>query len=343
MPRKSSLALVEAIAIAMASGRNLLLTSVPEPLRVWYWNGEDPREEIERRIAAIGLHYRIRREEIEGRLFVDSGRDSKIIIAAKTTNGVVIAKPLVDALRQTLRDNKIDVLQIDPLISSHRVEENDNTPMEIVLDEWAGIAETENIAMEIIHHSRKTGGTEVTVEHGRGASAIINKVRSARTLNTMTKDEAKKAGVTAQYRSYFRMDNGKANLAPPPDKSEWFRLQSVPLGNGDPVDPSGDEVGVVTTWEWPGAFDGITTADLLAAQKKVASGGSWRANSQAKDWVGYAIAEALRLDATLEADKHKITRMLKIWIDNGAFAIELRKDDERHEREFVVVGKWATD
>jgi hypothetical protein len=35
-------------------------------LRVWYWNGEDPKEETERRIAAILLHFKIPPEEIEG-------------------------------------------------------------------------------------------------------------------------------------------------------------------------------------------------------------------------------------------------------------------------------------
>jgi hypothetical protein len=84
---KSSLALVE--AIAMATGRPLLGVPVPKRLRVWYWNGEDPKEETERRIAAILLHFKIPPEEIEGWLFTDSGRETPICIAEPHKDGVI--------------------------------------------------------------------------------------------------------------------------------------------------------------------------------------------------------------------------------------------------------------
>jgi hypothetical protein len=54
---KSILALTE--AIAMATGRALLGITPRQRCRVWYWNGEDPREETEPRIAAICLHFGI--------------------------------------------------------------------------------------------------------------------------------------------------------------------------------------------------------------------------------------------------------------------------------------------
>ena len=61
---------------------------------------------------------------------------------------------------------------------------------------WTGIADVTNTAIDLAHHTRKTGGAEVTVEDGRGAVALLNAVRSARVLNMMTEDEAAKAGVT---------------------------------------------------------------------------------------------------------------------------------------------------
>ena len=45
----------------MASGQNLLGVAAIRPMRVWYWNGEDPQEELERRVLAICLHYNIDR------------------------------------------------------------------------------------------------------------------------------------------------------------------------------------------------------------------------------------------------------------------------------------------
>ena len=41
----------------MATGRALLGDAPVCPLRVWYWNGGDPMDELERRFAAASLHY----------------------------------------------------------------------------------------------------------------------------------------------------------------------------------------------------------------------------------------------------------------------------------------------
>ena len=60
---KSSKRMVE--ALAMASGRALPGVKPVQRLRVWYWNGEDPQEETDRRLAAACLHYGISPEEIE--------------------------------------------------------------------------------------------------------------------------------------------------------------------------------------------------------------------------------------------------------------------------------------
>jgi hypothetical protein len=336
---KSSLALVE--AIAMATGRNLVGFIPVRPLKVWYWNGEDPAVEIERRIAAILLHYGIDRSELEGRLFIDSGRDQKIVIARKARGDVTIAHPLVDEIKATIRKNGIDAFIIDPFVRCHEVSENDNSEIEPVAAQWADIADSGNCAVELVHHSRKTGGGEVTVEHSRGGICLIDKSRSARALNPMSKEEAEKAGVE-HPRYYFRVDNGKANLAPPADNSTWYRLKSVNLGNSSADYPAGDDIQVVTSWKMPDPLDSVTVADLLAAQKAVAAGGPWREDQQAKDWVGYPIAAALRLAADSKSTRAKVKRLLKIWIENGAFKIVEGTDTKRNKRKFVEVGEWAT-
>ena len=54
---KTNLMIVE--ALAMVTGRALLGILPPQRVRVWYWNGEDPYDELERRIGAACLHYGI--------------------------------------------------------------------------------------------------------------------------------------------------------------------------------------------------------------------------------------------------------------------------------------------
>jgi hypothetical protein len=336
---KSTLVIAE--AIAMATGRPLLGIKATEKARVWYFNGEDPIDEINRRVVATLKHYRISASDIEGSLFLDSGRSQPIVIAHQTRDGAIIQEPVIGAVVEAIERHKIDVMILDPFVSTHQVSENDNNAIERVAKTWAHIADITGCAINLVHHSRKTGGAEVSVEDGRGASALVSAARSARAFNQMSEDEARKAGVENR-RSYFRTDNGKANLAPPSDKATWFHLVSVPLGNG-PGGTDGDMVGVVTTWEWPDHSATVTVEHLRAAQREVAKGGPWRASVQSKEWIGVPIARALNVDLGSVSGKAKVASMLKIWIANGMFVEVEGRDKKREKRMFVEVGEWATD
>lgn len=339
---KSSLSLVE--AVAMASGRNLLDVPVKAVLSVWYVNLEDPREEIERRIAGILLHYKVRPAEIEGRLFIDSGRDVSVIVAEKFGDRVVVAQPVVDDLVEEIRARDIDCLIIDPFVSSHGVPENDNGAIDRVAKVFARVADLTSSSVELVHHTRKPSrgqSSENTVDDARGAVALIGAVRSARVLNTMTVEEAAGAGVkTEDRRRYFRVDDGKANMQPPADRAVWRKLVSVGLGNHTGLDPE-DWIGVATAWVLPGAFDMVTTAHLDRVVALVREG-EYRVDVQAKAWIGRAVADVLGLDADEAVNRTKIKGILHAWFQNGALSKEWRKDRFRELREFVIVGSGET-
>jgi hypothetical protein len=339
---KTSLVLVE--AVAMATGRPLLGIQSPEgPLTVWVINLEDPQEELERRVTAILMHYRIAPEEIAGRLFLDTGRRFKLVMAETTRDGTMIVRPVVEALTEEIRARKVDVVILDPFVKSHRVSENDNGAIDLVATAFADIADATACAFDIVHHVRKTGGQEITVEDGRGAVALLGAVRSARVLNAMTKEEADRAGEGVNHRSYFRAANGKLNMAPPPaDKAEWFHLLSVPLGNGDPQNPvdNGDYVQCVARWHFPDALADVTVDHLREVQTAIAAG-RWRESAQAKAWAGYAVGRVMGVDMGTKAGKAKVGRLLKIWIASGALMVVEGEDDARVKRSFVIVGTPA--
>jgi len=331
---KSSLLFAE--AASMVSGRALLHGIAPvEPLNVWIWNGEDPIVELNRRVAATMKHFGIKPQDCKGRLFVDSGRDTKIVIAETTKSGTTIVRPVVKAIKATIVEHKIDVVVIDPFVSSHRASENDNNAMDAIAREWADIADHTGCAIELVHHVRKTGDFEVTVEMLRGGSALVSAARSARVLNQMTSEEAKKAGVENR-RSCFRVNNGKSNMSPSSENATWFHMQSVDLENRGRYQ-DGDSIGVVTEWKWPDPLEDVTAKDLQAVLQAVGAG-RWRESPQAKDWVGRAVAETLDLDVEDEHAKAKIKGLLKIWIKNGALAVVEGKDEKRMDRKFVEVG-----
>jgi AAA domain len=338
---KSALVIVE--ALAMVTRKNLLKDGeLPAaPLRVWYINLEDPPDELQRRVTAACLHHKILPEEIEGRLFITSGRDTEIVIARDDRGGLKLAEPVIDALRQEIQDKQIDVLIIDPFVASHGVSENDNVKINAVLGQWRMLADVTRCAIELVHHTRKPafGQGEYSVDDARGAGAMIAAVRSARTLNPMTKDEAVKAGLAEdQRRLFFRVDNGKANLAPPAERSTWRRHISVQLGNGESVAHAGDSVGVVDTWEWPDPTEDVTPDDVRAVQEAVAAG-VWRENPQANDWVGNAIADVLALDVDEPSVRAKVKQLQRSWVNDGVLKIVERKNAKREIKRYVEVGK----
>lgn len=333
---KSALALAE--AMAMASGKPVLGVRPRDRLRVGYWNGEDPFEETERRALAASLLHDLGPDDLEGWLHLGSGRDDEVTIAEQTSSGAVILAPNVEAVIATIRALRLDVVIIDPFVSSHRVTENDNTAIDLVAKRWGKIAEATNAAVELVHHTRKTNGNETTVEDGRGAVSLLNAARSARVLNAMSKDERERAEVKPGE-AYFRVERGKANLAPPAEGAEWYQVASVDLGNGTPDEPS-DNVGAVRRWKWPDPFDGITAGDLLTVQRAI-DGKQWRENIQANDWVGKAIAQALDLDLEDKADRQKAKALLKTWLNTGALVRVTATDEHRKERAMIEVGKWA--
>jgi hypothetical protein len=329
---KSSLKIGE--ALAMASGRDLYGKGLPEgALTVWLWNLEDPHDEIERRLHATAQRFNITAEEIGDRLMVDSGRDQPLVMATEGPDGAMIVRPVVDALIEEMIARKIDVLQVDPFISSHAVSENDNNAIDVVAKEWNIVAERTGAAINLVHHVRKQNGDAATADSARGASALIGKARSVLVYNRMTDDEAKQLGVEeAERRFFFRTDNDKANLAPP-EGGDWYRMNNVDLENGD-------SVGVACSWTPPDLFEGMTASHLYRVQKAV-SEGEWRENIQSKEWVGIPIASALMLDSGDEKDRKKIARFLKAWLREGALEVVEAEDKKRMTRKFVVVGKWV--
>ena len=184
---KSSLIVAE--AVAMVTGRNLIAHQPSNSLRVWLFNGEDPYDELQRRIAAFMLHHCITSSEIGNRLYITSGRDTEFFIAETTHGTTTLSIPNYNEIIQQIRQNNIDVLIIDPFISSHKVAENDNNGIDLVVKAWNKIANATGCAIELVHHARKGNGDKTTVDDARGASALNAAARSVRTLNRMTADE----------------------------------------------------------------------------------------------------------------------------------------------------------
>lgn len=346
---KSSLGLVE--AVAMASGKPLLGVQPEGLFRVRIWNGEDPQNEMDRRLLAVRQHFGVTPEDLGDRLFVDSGRDQPIAIAHMAKDGAKIYAPVSSAVRKALLLQQIDVLFIDPFVKSHAVSENDNMAIDVVVKEWNLIAGQTRVALELVHHSRKLNGAEnTTIEDARGGSALVSGVRAARVLARMSEKQAKKLGRTSDYKSLFRIADAANNMAAAivGEDETWYELISVDIRNAR-FDESGkmtrksDKVGVATLSKTHGqGLEEKAPTPERANQETQAlaalASGAWKDGVKAGSaWAGLPIAAAFGLDIEDPDDKAQAKAILAALISQKKVKRVPKTDKNRNSRIFIEV------
>lgn len=322
-------------ALAMVSGRALLGTKPPKRLRTWIFNAEDPRDEMERRIMAACIHYKLKPADLEGHLFLDSGREQELCVAIEDKKaGVRIQQPIVEAVVEQIERNGIDVMIVDPFVSTHGVNENDNGAIDKVAKLWAQIADYTNCSIDIVHHLRKVADREATVEDARGAVSLIGAARSVRVLNRMSEEQAGEAGIDKADRfGYFYTTYGKSNLTPLSHKAEWRHLVSTPLGNGTGLAQPQDFAPVVTEWQWPSAEEvaGDLTEDQRASILAAVSASDYKKSPKAKNWVGGAVAYAVGLDLDDNVQRKRAASLVTALMREGALVEREERDPVRRE------------
>lgn len=261
-----------AVGLSLAHGRGLIGDWVHQQANTLMCCLEDPEDEFDRRIAAGMIRHRLAPEDLDGAVYHINGRDRRLVLAALDADGLSVTYPDKDALLEQIRALEIGCVIVDPFVNSHELEENSNPHINAAARAWAEIAEAGNCAVLLIHHTRK-GAAAGDIDAARGASALIGAARAGFTLTAMTSEEAAEFGIPeAERRRHVRLDDAKANLAPPSEKARWFRLDSVQLGNANDFYPKGDSVQAVSAWEPPSIWQDLTPAAINVALDAIAAG-----------------------------------------------------------------------
>ena len=187
----------------------------------------------------------------------------------------------VKELIRALRDWPCTVFSVDPLVSTHRVNENSNVDLEEVMSQWRRVAAETRCAIELPSHIPKTGGDSEAhagnLEAIRGASAIGAAARQVTTLARMSARTAERYGVAPEpARHLVRLDRAKGNYSSPAGSALWLRMQAVSLENH----------GLYP--DWVGVFE-VFPFELAAA-------GTEATRSQGREWN----QRAAKLRAALE-------------------------------------------
>ena len=335
---KSSMQMVEGVSVA--TGKPLLGEPVHETCKVWIVNLEDPMEEMQRRMAAVMQHYDIKPDDIRGRLFLDAGRELKMIFAKQSRDGLEVVEEIVEYMIKVINDNGIGLVFIDPWVAAlGQINENDNAAMNAAVGAVRAIADATDAAIVLTHHIRKQNGEDATIDSVRGAGSLIGAARAARVLNRVSMEEAMKLGVSeSEARGIMRVDDGKNNLSLPAEKATYRRMLGVQLANEE-------YVGVAVEFKLPDLFDGVQAKHALEVQRIVGAaeekGEPMRKNVQAKSWVGVAVADVLKLDMEKKHEKAKVKAIVNKWLETGVLKeSEWKSGRDGREVPVIVVGEW---
>jgi hypothetical protein len=338
---KTSLEHVE--AMSMAIGRDLLTGFPCTQRRVLHLNAEEPQHELDLRFAAIRSAYGIKDEEYEGWLFVESLTDlpqeqrPKFAWTDRFGNAFP-NMPVVEAFIDKCRELKIDVAQIDPLISFHKIRENVNEDMDVLVKEAFGLAAQKvGMSVDLSHHVRKPGqGQESsTIEDARGGGALVFACRIARVLNFITPGEASTLQIDETLRKrYIKIDDGKGNPKPL-GAASWVEIEGQNLTNGE-------EVATLRRWQ-PATLTESLPSDTWQRIRALVRTGAFRVSDKSPEWLGWAVAKDLGIDifpggGNPKHLKAKVCNILFVCEKNKVIAREERPDEKRRPRAWYILG-----
>ena len=251
---KTSLAVLEAIAWVV--DKPLTGEFIRPRGNAWIITAEESTEEMQRRILATCLHFKIDPDDLCGRLFVTSTKDGGTFKVITLENGgkLVETESPDDVIAEML-ENDIGYLCVDPFITTHECEEADNGGMDKVTRVFCRIATATKAVVSLLHHVVKSDDPEAhagNLARVRGASGIVNAARHAYTISNINEETKTKHGLTDEEAvRIMRMDVGlKGNYVLRDAEPMWFWRESVNLDNGvydeDGVEVwEADEVGVL--------------------------------------------------------------------------------------------------
>jgi len=326
---KSTYAMV--VAVALASGKKLLGEHIFAQVRTAILNLEDPMDELDRRMAAIMLRYRLEREELNDRIFLHSGEDRPVTMAAMGDDGFTVIHPDEDALTAEILAHDIGLLTVDPFAESHTLEENSNPQMIQAAAAWRRIARATNCAIMLVHHVRK--GAVLDIDSARGAKGLTDSARVGLLLSSMAQEDADTLGIPMEERwQYVRLDDAKTNMAPKATKARWFKLEREDLHNATEDYPNGDKVATMVSWEQPSIWATTTSAELNSTLDLIAKGFepgvlySATKRGGGNRWAGKVICQTLGINDTQAAN------LISVWLKNGTLFEEEFMDPTQRKK-----------
>jgi hypothetical protein len=230
------------VALAAITGRDDIAGfHVRERTRVWMWNQEDDLAEMQRRLLAAMRTFNVswddlRDENGEPMLYMDSGIEAPLMLAVKQDKAIRGTRD-VAAVIDTVRERKIGLLMLDPLVEFHEADENANMEMRAVIGCVRSITAGTGCAGIVVAHTGKPPAASSKSFAGnpnaiRGAYAQVGTARIVATVYAAAKEDEKEWILPGGVENYVRVDIAKNNIGPRP--TVWLKREMQMIG-GEPV------------------------------------------------------------------------------------------------------------
>lgn len=330
---KSSLALAWAVALALGQSHGDFQPR--DTGKCLIFNVEDDQKEQRRRLSAVLRQFDATPADIKGKI-IRAGPLGVGTLLAQGENGALGETAVMDHIRRLIEAHHPKMLIADPFAELHEAEENDNTAVRKVLAAFRSLAIEYDIAVILLHHTRKGALTAGDPDGARGASATIGAARIVKTLLPMQEEDAELFGLPTSRKArsaYVRLDDAKQNYAGIGD-AQWYEKVVYSLTNGE-------QVPAAVPWAppdfWAEFNNSVANTILDDIEAGLPNGRRYSAAPQADRAAWRVVKKHLPEMADKQAKA-----VIKTWIENGVLeSREAHNPEERKPEQglFVNIAK----
>ncbi|MGY3618422.1 AAA family ATPase [Bradyrhizobium sp. USDA 10063] len=306
----------------ISCGVDHLGAEIKRPRATLLRNVEDSQLILQKRLSAYAKFHNFTDEElalVKQNLHVKGGPDKNLAsqhLVTADRNGITVNEELLQAIVDYLKVNGIEVAIFDPVNRLHNVNENDNTGMAFVATVFDRIAKEANVAVAVVHHTRKLshgkGATELDSEDSRGASALINAARMSVILNTISPARADEFQIVDKPERYFSARLGsKANHSAKDRNVLVYYLNSVAVDNATD-EYAADNLPAISQHKFTRTV-GIGEDATERVLARLDGGEPVGSDSRHANWLGKIIAEEAGWDIDVKATRATIKELIADW------------------------------
>jgi hypothetical protein len=333
---KSSLMLTWAIAVGLFRRHGRFIPADQGDVIVY--NVEDDRIEQRRRLSAVLRQFDAAPADICGKVIRVGPSSIGTLFTYDQTAGRISPTQAMNELRLLIAERRPALLIADPLAELHTAEENSNCALRSIVAEFRALAVEFEIAVILVHHTRKGIVIPGDPDAARGASSIIGAGRIVKTLIGMSEDDAKALALPGDRKTrsqYVRLDDAKQNYAAI-GEAEWYEKVPYLLANGEMVPAA-------VPWNPPNAFGKLASGTIDLILNKIDAGpydgGRYSPSPNAKGRAAWPVVQQF---ADVTDDEARL--VIATWIKNGVLVKGDHKDPEdRHDHVSLFIGKRPGD